>query len=63
MWMSPEALWPERFNRKNAKPTEESDVHSLGMVIYEVRLILAVWLTHLRWKANRSFVDMHLTLT
>ena len=44
MWMSPEVLWPEKFGYRNARPTKESDVYSLGMVIYEVRTIFVIWL-------------------
>ena len=47
-FMSPEMLWPEKFNCKNARPTKESDVYSLGMVIYEVCTTFAIWLSDLR---------------
>ena len=40
MWMSPELLWPEEFDLKDAKPTKESDVYALGILIYEVRAFL-----------------------
>ncbi|KAF9643492.1 kinase-like protein [Thelephora ganbajun] len=36
MWMSPEIMWPEQFNIKDGRPTKESDVYSLGILIYEV---------------------------
>ena len=39
-WMSPEMLWPEEFDLKDAKPTKESDVYALGILIYEVRTFL-----------------------
>ena len=34
-WMSPELL---DFNEGDYRPTKESDVYALGMVIYEVRM-------------------------
>ena len=34
--MSPELLYPERFNSKHGRPTKESDCYALGMVVYEV---------------------------
>ena len=37
VWMSPEVYAPERFGyRGDARPRMESDVYSLGTVIYEV---------------------------
>ena len=48
VWMSPEVLWPERRGAKDGKPTKESDVYSLGILIYEVCVIFAVRLQHLR---------------
>ena len=48
VWMSPEVLWPEKFGYKDARPTKASDVYSLGMVIYEVRIVFAVLLPYLR---------------
>ena len=48
VWMSPEVLWPEKFGYKDARPTKASDVYSLGMVIYEVRMVFAVLLPYLR---------------
>ena len=45
-WMSPEVLWPEKFGYKDARPTKASD--SLGMIIYEVRMVFPVWLPCLR---------------
>jgi serine/threonine protein kinase len=41
-WTSPETLDPERVGCEKARPTMESDVYSLGMVIYEVCMIFAV---------------------
>ena len=35
-WMSPELLFPERFNLKEGCPTVASDCYALGMVIYEI---------------------------
>ena len=36
-WMSPELLHPESFDLgMKARPTKESDVYALGMVVYEV---------------------------
>jgi len=35
-WMSPELLYPERFNLVKSRPTEKSDCYAMGMVIYEV---------------------------
>jgi len=35
-WMSPERLFPEKFDLKEPRPTKESDCYSLGMTIYEV---------------------------
>lgn len=34
--MSPELLDPERFGLKDGRPTKESDIYALGMVVYEV---------------------------
>jgi len=34
-WMSPELLYPQRFD-SDGRPTRESDCYALGMVIYEV---------------------------
>ena len=63
MYMSPEVLWPERFGYKNARPTKESDVYSLGMVIYEVHIPVLVPFPYLRYKANRSFAGIDLFQT
>lgn len=35
--MSPELLWPDIFDLKDARPTKESDTYALGILIYEVR--------------------------
>lgn len=35
-WMSPELLYPERYDLKDSQPTKESDYYALGMVIFEV---------------------------
>ena len=35
-WMSPELLHPEGFGLKKSRPTKESDLYALGMVVYEV---------------------------
>ena len=35
-WMGPELLDPESFNLEDSRPTKQSDVYALGMVIYEV---------------------------
>lgn len=35
-WMSPELLDPERFNLKDSRPTRQSDIYALGMVVHEV---------------------------
>ena len=35
-WMSPELLDPESFNLKDSRPTKQSDIYALGMVVYEV---------------------------
>lgn len=40
VWMSPELLWPEKFKLDDAKPTRESDVYALGILIYEVCTLL-----------------------
>lgn len=34
--MSPELLFPEKFDLKDGRPTSSSDCYALGMVIYEV---------------------------
>ena len=38
-WMSPELLDP---NEGNDRPTKESDIYALGMVVYEVRMFTHV---------------------
>ena len=48
VWMIPEVLWPEKFGYKDARPTKASDAYSLGMIIYEVHMVFAVWLPYLR---------------
>ncbi|KAF9789354.1 kinase-like domain-containing protein [Thelephora terrestris] len=35
-WMSPELLFPEKFDLKRNNPTKKSDCYALGMVVYEV---------------------------
>lgn len=35
-YMSPEMLWPDKFPYRDAKPTKESDIYALGVLIYEV---------------------------
>jgi len=37
VWVSPEMIWPERFTAKDVRLTMESDVYSLGVLIYDVR--------------------------
>ena len=39
-WMSPESLDPDRFGVTDCRPTKQSDCYALGMVVYEVRLII-----------------------
>ena len=39
-WMSPELLDPERFGAGD-RPTRQSDCYALGMVIYEVGIIMS----------------------
>lgn len=34
--MSPELLYPEKYDLKDSQPTKESDYYALGMVIFEV---------------------------
>ena len=34
--MSPELLDPESFDLEDSRPTKESDIYALGMVVYEV---------------------------
>jgi hypothetical protein len=41
--MSPELMWPEKFNFKDSKPRKASDVYALGIVIYEVGLPPILW--------------------
>ena len=44
-WMSPELLVPEQFGipaNEGDRPTRQSDCYALGMVIYEVRTLLAI---------------------
>jgi len=36
--MAPELLDPTHFNLSNSDPSKESDIYSLAMTIYEVRL-------------------------
>ena len=33
---SPELLAPDRFGRKDAKPTPQSDIYAFGLVIFQV---------------------------
>lgn len=49
--MSPELLWPEKFEFENSKPTKGSDVYALGVIIYEVRPPSVVGLQDLRYWA------------
>jgi len=35
-FLSPELLIPEEFGKKNAVPTQESDVYAFGLVIFQV---------------------------
>lgn len=58
MWMSPELLSPEQPNSKEAKPTKESDVYALGVLIYEVCTIFAALTQYLKQRINRSFADI-----
>ena len=39
-WMSPELLDPDQFGVTDCRPTKQSDCYALGMVVYEVRLII-----------------------
>jgi len=41
-WMAPELLDPPRFG-SNGRPTRESDCYALGMVIYEVGQVIALF--------------------
>ena len=44
-WMSPELLVPEQFGispLEGDRPTRQSDCYALGMVIYEVRTLIAI---------------------
>ena len=34
--MAPELLAPEKFGKKNSRPTQPADMYAFGMVIYEV---------------------------
>lgn len=61
--MSPERFSSEKFSYKNGKSTKESDVYSLGVVIYEVRMVFVVLSLHLRQRTNRSSVGIDLSLT
>ena len=36
LYMAPELLDPERFGKKNSRPTKPADMYAFGMVIYEV---------------------------
>lgn len=38
-WGAPELLDPERFGSKRRGPTKKSDIHSMGMTIYEVSFL------------------------
>ena len=45
-WMSPELLNPEMFNipqSEGDRPTRQSDCYALGMVIYEVRVHVSLF--------------------
>jgi serine/threonine protein kinase len=44
-WMAPERLYPEKWDKEQPISTFESDIYSLGMVIYEV-CIIPLWLPH-----------------
>lgn len=35
-WMAPELFLPENFGRLYVRPTYQTDIFALGMVIYEV---------------------------
>lgn len=37
-YVAPELISPERFGLPNSNPTKESDIHALGVTIYEVCL-------------------------
>ena len=39
-WMSPELLDPDRYGLPDSRPTKQSDCYALGMVVYEVRVIV-----------------------
>lgn len=39
-WMAPELLIPEDYGFDHCKPSKESDMFAVGMVIYEVRPVL-----------------------
>ena len=38
-WCAAELLDPERFGSKRRGPTKKSDIHSMGMTIYEVSFL------------------------
>ena len=60
-WMSPEVAWPENHGAKDGRPTKESDVYSLGILIYEVRTLPAIWSQDLRQGSNRSSAGIGLS--
>ena len=35
-FMSPELLTPDRFDKKDSKPTPQADIYAFGMVIFQV---------------------------
>lgn len=45
-YMAPELLNPSQFNLNNGSPSKASDVYSLAMTAYEVRLFQTVWNYH-----------------
>jgi len=59
-WMSPEITWPENHGARDGRPTKESDVYSLGVLIYEVRVLPAIRSQDLRQGPNRSSVGIGL---
>ena len=36
LYMAPELLAPEKFGKKNCRPTQPADIYAFGMVIYEI---------------------------
>lgn len=60
-WTSPEVMWPDKYGAKDGRPTKESDVYSLGILIYEVRMLPAIRPQDLRQGPNRSSAGIGLS--